>query len=153
MRYPIARSMQVRHRGAAMLFVAAAAALAAGTAVGQLTPEDIEALRARGEREGWTFTVGENPATHRPRHHLCGAVEPPGWWLKGRFDPCTPGRDLPEAFDWRDYGACPPIRSQLSCGACWAFAALGSMECALLIDEGVEFDLSEQWLVSCTSAG
>ena len=29
----------------------------------QLTKDDIEALRKQGEREGWTFTVGENEAT------------------------------------------------------------------------------------------
>ena len=31
-------------------------------AFGQLSARDIDALRARGEREGWTFTVGANPA-------------------------------------------------------------------------------------------
>ena len=39
--------------------------LLVGTVFGQLSPEDIAALRQKGEAEGWTFTVGENDATTR----------------------------------------------------------------------------------------
>ncbi|MGB2986770.1 MAG: C1 family peptidase [Phycisphaerae bacterium] len=125
----------------------------AGPALAQLSSEDIAALRERGQAEGWTFTVGENEATRRPLHELCGAVEPPDWRLTGRFDPCTPKRDLPVSFDWRDYNACTPIRNQGGCGSCWAFGAMGSVECTILLNEHVSRDLSEQWLVSCTDSG
>jgi C1A family cysteine protease len=125
-----------------------------GAAFAQLSPEDIERLRKRGQEEGWTFTVGANPATRRPLHELCGAVEPSDWRLDAPSDPCYPQRDLPEYFDWRDYDGCTPIKNQGGCGSCWAFGAIGAMECAIRLSDGVTEDLSEQWLVSsCTAAG
>ena len=30
--------------------------------VAQLSGDDIQSLQAQGEAEGWTFTVGQNPA-------------------------------------------------------------------------------------------
>ena len=127
----------------------------AGTALAQLSSEDIAALRAQGETEGWTFTVGENEATRRPSHELCGLVLPPDWQLKGRFDPCTSTRSLPSSFDWRTYNGCTTIRNQGGCGSCWAFGAIGTLESWLRIMTGasVTTNLSEQWLVSCTEAG
>ena len=56
---------------------------------------------------------------------------------------------VPESFDWRDSGDVPPIRNQGSCGSCYAFATVGVMESAMLIN-GISADLSEQFLVSCT---
>jgi C1A family cysteine protease len=138
---------------AVSLIAAVAVLCLASQALAQLTPEDIDRLRKQGEQEGWTFTVGESPATRRPMSELCGAVEPPDWWVNAPSDPCRPVRGLPDYFDWRDYGACTPIRDQDGCGSCWAFGAIGSIECKILIVDGVSEDLSEQWLVSCTSAG
>jgi hypothetical protein len=129
----------------------------AATAWAQLTEADIAALRERGEREGWTFTVGENEATQRPLSELCGAVEPPDWRQHARFDPCPPrGRGLPAAWDWRGVAGFPSVRDQGNCGSCWAFSAIGAMECAMAREAGINadaFELSEQWLVSCTWAG
>jgi hypothetical protein len=125
----------------------------AGTASAQLSKEDIAALRQRGAVEGWTFTVGENDATRRPLSELCGLLEPLGWEKGARYSPPDPRRDLPASFDWRDHNGCTPIRNQGGCGSCWAFAAIGTIESAILINDGLSTDLSEQWLVSCTSAG
>ncbi|MFH1747382.1 MAG: C1 family peptidase [Planctomycetota bacterium] len=122
-------------------------------AAGQLTAEDIDALRDQGVREGWTFTVSENPATQYSLDELCGLVVPERWWEGATFDPCLPTRDLPEAYDWRDYDGVTPIRNQGGCGSCWAFGTVGAMECAIKIRDGVSVDLSEQWLVSCNSNG
>jgi len=85
--------------------------------------------------------------------HYCGIIEPDNWWVNARFDPCTPRGDLPEYFDWRDLGGVTPIKHQGGCGSCWAFSAVGPLECNILIKDGIEVDLSEQWLVSCTDAG
>ncbi len=125
----------------------------AGVAQAQLTPEDIAALRAQGAAKGWTFTVGENEATGRSLQELCGAVEPPDWRAGAIIDPCIPSRSLPAAWDWRAHNGVTPIRNQGSCGSCWAFGAIGAMECAIKIATGTSVDLSEQWLVSCTQAG
>ena len=118
-------------------------------ALAQLTPTDIDALRAEAEREGWSFTVGENQATQYALEDLCGLVMPPGWEDRPAPPETTGGRSMPSSFDWRDYDGCTPIRNQASCGSCWAFAAIGAVECAIKISDGGDVDLSEQWLVSC----
>jgi hypothetical protein len=135
------------------LVVALMGFLLVGPALAQLSKEDIEALRKQGEAEGWTFTVGENDATRRPLSELCGLIEPIGWEEGTRPGPPGPRRDLPASFDWRDHSGCTPIRNQDGCGSCWAFAAIGTIESAILINDGLSTDLSEQWLISCTSAG
>ncbi|MCK4810913.1 MAG: hypothetical protein KAS74_01450, partial [Methanosarcinales archaeon] len=63
-------------------------------------------------------------------------------------------------FDWRDNDGenwVTPVRSQGSCGSCWAFSAIGAVESAVLIytdNPDMNIDLSEQHLVSsCCSAG
>lgn len=129
--------------------------LAAGLAPAraQLTEEDFARLRARADAEGWTFTLRQSEATEHALQDLCGLVEPPDWRETGRFDDTPPRRDLPPAYDWRDYNGCTSIRHQGGCGSCWAFAAIGSTESYLRIAHDVITDLSEQWLVSCTGAG
>ncbi len=111
---------------------------------------DVEALRTQTLQEGWTFSVMENPATEIPLENLCGMKEPPDWREKGRFVWKTlPKMGLPTAFDWRNQGGCTSIKNQGNCGSCWAFGTVGVLESAILLQEGVEVDLSEQWLVSC----
>ncbi len=71
-----------------------------------------------------------------------GAVE-----RKARGAPIS--RELPGYYDWRDVDGCTSIKNQGGCGSCWAFSTVGAMECAIKIKDGVETDLSEQWVVSC----
>ncbi len=125
----------------------------AGAAFGQLSSGDIAALQTRGEIDEWTFTVGENSATSRSIDELCGFVIPKDWQKNVRFDPCTPKRYLPESFDWRSLGGCTSVKDQDGCGSCWAFGTAGAFECNILIKDGVEVDLAEQWLVSCNTDG
>lgn len=57
-------------------------------------------------------------------------------------------------FDWRDNNGVTPVRSQGSCGSCWAFSAIAAVESRIMIELDREVDLSEQHLVSsCCSAG
>jgi hypothetical protein len=121
-------------------------------AFGQLTPEDISALQKRGLDEGWTFTVGENGATQYPLEQLCGLKEPANWQDGANFDPCTPTRELPTYFDWRDSVTLPPVKSQGGCGSCWAFATVGPLECNIKIKDDITVNLSEQYLVSCNKS-
>lgn len=129
----------------ALLFLA----LFPSVVLARFSDEDLAAAEARSEKEGWTFTVGRNPATERPLSELCGLVEPDGWREGARFTNFEAKADVPEAFDWREAAGCPPIRDQSGCGSCWAFGTVGALECSILIKDGTVVDLSEQWLVSC----
>ena len=124
----------------------------AGPAWAQLSSEDIAALRERGRAEGWTFTVAESEATRYPLEQVCGLVALPDRQESGVLTgPAPATRQEPAAFDWRtaySFSACTDVKSQGGCGACWAFAAIGVVESTLLIHEGVNTDLSEQWLIS-----
>lgn len=113
----------------------------------------IQELQERAINEGWTFSVGQNPATEQPVSYLCGLVEPENWWVDASFDPCVPTNVLPPRFDWRELGGCTPIRNQGGCGSCWAFGTMAPLECNILIKDHEEVDLSEQWLVSCNTNG
>ena len=119
------------------------------------TRSDIAALQKQAKEEGWTFTVGENSATNRSLDELCGTIEPDNWQADAKFDggPVNLG-GLPLSFDWRDHNGVTPIRDQDGCGSCWAFSAIGAVECVIKLGENIDIDLSEQWLVSeCVDAG
>lgn len=58
----------------------------------------------------------------------------------------------PTAWDWRDHGGVTPPKSQGFCGSCWAFTSAGVLESKLLIEGYGEYDLSEQFPVSCDTA-
>lgn len=50
---------------------------------------------------------------------------------------------LPVRFDLRDWGWVSPIKYQGDNMACWAFAAAGALECALLKQTGILYNISE----------
>lgn len=55
----------------------------------------------------------------------------------------------PTTLDWRDYGAVTSIHSQGQCGACWAIAAVETIESALYLKEGKLVDLAESEVILC----
>jgi len=57
--------------------------------------------------------------------------------------------DLPDYFDWNDKGAVTPVKDQGSCGSCFSFGALATLEGQLFIKQGKLVNLSEQNIVDC----
>lgn len=57
--------------------------------------------------------------------------------------------DLPERFDWRESGVVTTVQDQGDCGACYAFATLGSFESRLLIADEGAYDFSENHAAAC----
>ncbi|CAD5178155.1 unnamed protein product [Musa acuminata subsp. malaccensis] len=55
----------------------------------------------------------------------------------------------PSSIDWRNKGAVTPVKDQTTCGACWAFSAVASMESINKIAKGSLIPLSEQQLLAC----
>ena len=52
--------------------------------------------------------------------------------------------------DWRLYGAVSQVKDQASCGSCWSFGTVGTLEGALFLKTGKMTRLSQQALVDCS---
>jgi len=57
---------------------------------------------------------------------------------------------VPNSLDWRLYGAVSPVKDQASCGSCWSFGTVGTLEGANFLATGQLVRLSEQALVDCS---
>ncbi len=68
-----------------------------------------------------------------------------GQKLQGVSAPQAP----PSSWDWRTQGKVTAVKNQSTCGACYAFAALGDFESQLLTDSAGTFDLSENNAKEC----
>ena len=121
--------------------------------------EKIKELRARIRAEGFNYRVGYNPAVRYSLKELC-TLTPPKNWNKIAQKASMLGQrrveimtTLPSSWDWRAHNGCTVVKNQGSCGGCWAFSTVGAFECAIKRVDGVETDLSEQYLISCNDKG
>jgi len=57
---------------------------------------------------------------------------------------------LPNRLDWREAGLVTPVKDQGSCGSCWAFGAIGTVEGQVAKSTGRLEVLAEQHLVDCS---
>lgn len=57
---------------------------------------------------------------------------------------------IPENYEWTNYGIVTPVKNQGSCGSCWAFSTVGTMESHWnVLGKGKNLTFSEQQLVDC----
>lgn len=116
---------------------------------------ELEQMRFEIEANGYTFTVGPNPAMQYSLEELCSFrpdLPLPSMHLRDALDSfpqLSRIQDLPPSYT----GYFTSIKNQGRCGSCWAFAALGILEAYILKKDGIEVDLSEQYMLSCNPWG
>jgi hypothetical protein len=120
--------------------------------VGAIAPGEAGAHGGAGAHEdaaapaaGADASVQDDAVPRKGRHSPRRLAVP--------FGGSPPSGELPAKFDWRAMDGTTAVKAQGSCGSCWAFGTVGALECDILIRDGVEVDLAEQWLVSCNQSG
>ena len=144
---------------------------------------EIAAMRAEIKANGWTFTVGVNPAMRYTLDQLCGRREellPPGVrepeaaiqgasaMAKKPARTPTPTPTPAPGLDPYYIGVFTPPKDQGGCGSCWAFGTIDEAETAVLkhLEASVGVvsgdvvtasastpDMSEQYVLSCNDLG
>jgi cathepsin H len=57
---------------------------------------------------------------------------------------------IPDSYEWNNYGMVSPVKNQGSCGSCWTFSTVGSLESHWnILQKGKNVTFSEQQLVDC----
>ena len=127
-------------------------------------PEDLAAyhkariaeIKAEIAAKGYNWTAGETSLTaYTPeelKQMLEGLQVPEDWERQAaqvRDLPFELLTDLPAYFNWDDLGGVTPAKEQSPLGTCWLFAGTGALESSILIQSGLELDLSEQQVLNC----
>jgi len=107
-------------------------------------------------RQGLSFTLAVNHMadwTDSEMRTVRGKIHDPNLKYNGGR-PFTYTRDeldqAPDSLDWRLYGAVTQVKDQASCGSCWSFGTVGSLEGTLYLHTGQLVRLSQQALVDCS---
>ncbi len=117
--------------------------------------EDVFQLRIRtkgpftGKHAALTDGAGGTSSSTEPSGAPSGAYE----GLSISTEPLTTATLLPSYYNMCQLYGCTPIRAQGDCGSCWAFATVGVLEQDIRKRDGVDRDLSEQYLLSCNMRG
>jgi C1A family cysteine protease len=106
--------------------------------------------------------LGDNPAPRiaPSRSHLAqqgppefGFVPPPGDLSHLRAPEPAHLLGFATSYDWRVAGMVTPVKSQGSCGSCYAFASIGNFESRMLIDGAGAYNFSENNVKECEYFG
>jgi len=122
--------------------------------------DELATLRQELSSSNAQWTAGEtsiSKLSSQERRRRLGAVFPSGVPQGSKAFTEVPF-SAPPALDWRSNGGnyVTPVRDQGPCGSCWAFATTAALESKVLIKNaasGVDINLSEQVLLSCSGAG
>jgi C1A family cysteine protease len=111
----------------------------------------IEQMRAEIKANGYSFEIGYNPTLQYKIEDLCGLDRTKHINLSHAIKNIeeTSDKSRPMVLPTSYIGYSTSVKDQGSCGSCWAFAATGLLECAILKKDGVEVDLSEQHMLDC----
>ncbi|XP_060117340.1 cathepsin S-like [Heteronotia binoei] len=82
---------------------------------------------------------------------LTGLRIPDSWKQNSTYFKSNPGVGIPDSIDWREKGCVTEVKFQGGCGSCWAFSAVGALECQWKLRTGQLISLSPQNLVDCSS--
>lgn len=137
------------------VFAAAFTVLISSASIwGNELAEIRKAIKATGA--SWTADITSvSILSKEERRNLLGggpALAPP----ETRTVKAPPAKRYPPEIDWRDYNGkdfTTPVKDQGSCGSCWAFGCLGTLEALINIAASSEnplLNLSEQELLSCS---
>jgi hypothetical protein len=124
----------------------------------------LKALQAELHRRGDPWVAGKTPVSHLPlreKSKLCGIPLTSKALRYSEFTeaPRKPGLVAPDSMDWRNYDGhnwMTSVKSQGKCGGCWAFAWVAAQEARMKIyrdHPNEDYDLSEQFVVSCNPQG
>ncbi|KAG8390910.1 hypothetical protein BUALT_Bualt01G0132600 [Buddleja alternifolia] len=126
----------------------------------QIFKDNLRYIEEQNAAEGRTYKLGLNRfadlTNEEYRNTYLGVRHHGQRRLSGRrksdlYEP-REGDSLPESIDWRNKGAVAPIKDQGSCGSCWAFSTIVSVEGINQIKTGELISLSEQELVDCDTS-
>jgi len=117
--------------------------------------DKVAEMQKKIDQMGFNWTAGRSWTSElsiEEAKKMLGHRTPEGyeeWLAKQPKLTAARGFDFPPVFDWRDSNVVTPVKSQGGCGSCWDFAATGAFEAAIKKHDGIEYDLSEQQVLSC----
>lgn len=148
----------------ALFMVVALVVGAAATAdEGWSQEKEIAEVQRMIDESGWGWTAGPTTVNAIPpeeRDSFYGKLLPldeegqrrQNERSLGVLEP-LPREDFPIYWDWREMGGTTPVKNQLGCGSCWAFAATGALESVYKITTGVQKQFSEKQCIRCNEYG
>lgn len=121
--------------------------------------QKLEQIQKMIEENGYHWIAGRTSLSDLPDEELqkrLGLKVPQGYEERvKRGEVFKVGKEMvfPTVFDWMDLGGVTPVKNQGNCGSCWAFASMGAFESMIKIYDFVQYDLSEQQILSCNVYG
>ncbi|XP_020089327.1 fruit bromelain-like isoform X2 [Ananas comosus] len=122
----------------------------------EIFKDNVNRIEAFNRRGGNSYTLGINQFADMTNNEI--VAQHVGLSLPlnmTNLEPSVSFEDvnmsaIPQSIDWRDYGAVTPVKNQGSCGSCWAFSSIATVEGIYKIKTGQLISLSEQEVLDCT---